>query len=283
MQQKRNAMAPKGEGTEQLFTSAFFTFLHLTIYLFVLVGCQSAAPAANPTPRTQAKLLATVYISPTPNEAEQQATRLAVRPTLTAPPLTPEASPTVYVGVFLEPGVNPDAEMPIIDATPVGSFADLTSAVMDCEAQIDPVFGEAWMQNAEARRALGCPIEVLIPFTGSAQVFERGVMYYQPNGAIWAIAPGGAVGGLYWTLPQPPAVDQSTPISAPEGLKVPVLGFGAVWRGVPGVRDTLGFARLDEQPANLAYQRFEGGMLLADTTSGLVFVLVGASTAYGPY
>lgn len=253
--------------------------------VLIVSACQNTAAPTDSAPRAQAKLLATVYISPTPNESEQQATRLAMRPTLTAPAEVQniEPTPTIYVGVFLEPGANPDEEMPIIDATPVGMFPDLQSVEVNCENQIDEIFGDTWAQNADARSELGCPIEVLIPFDGTVQVFERGVMYFQPEGAIWAISPGGAVGGLYWALPQAPAADQSELISPPEGLKVPTLGFGAVWRTVPGVRETLGFAQLDEQPAKIAYQRFEGGTLLADTTSGLVFVLVGSSTAYGPY
>jgi len=52
---------------------------------------------------------------------------------------------------------------------------------------------------------------------------------------------------------------------------------------VPGVRDAIGFAQTDEQQASLATQRFAGGTLLSDASSGQVFVLYADSTLAGPY
>ena len=72
-------------------------------------------------------------------------------------------------------------------------------------------------------------------------------------------------------------------VTPPEGLKIPLLGFGAVWFGVDGVRDTLGFARTDEQPVKLAFQRFEGGTLFKDISSDSVFVLLPDGRAFGPF
>ena len=71
----------------------------------------------------------------------------------------------------------------------------------------------------------------------------------------------------------------------PGGLKMPQQGFGAVWKAVDGVRQTMGFARLDEQSASLAIQRFDHGALIRDETAGQTFILVGRDTgsAYGPY
>lgn len=258
----------------------------LIYLLIILSACQSAGPDTNQDiPVVQAKLLATVYMSPTPNEAEQQATRTANRPTpeADASPLTP--TPTVYVGVFLEGEQDLD-EIPYIDPlliNPPGA-AISENATPTCGLAIDATFGVNWQQNLEAARTLGCPIEVVIPFQGSLQVFERGVMYYQPNGAIWAIAPGGALGGRYWAVTeQLPPVSEIDQVQPPEGLLVPSFGFGSVWYGVTGVRDALGFAQIAEQPANIAYQRFDGGTLLVDKSSGQVFILLGANTVYGPY
>ena len=51
------------------------------------------------------------------------------------------------------------------------------------------------------------------------------------------------------------------------------------------MRQTLGFARTDEQSASLAIQRFDGGALIRDETAGQTFLLVGreSGSAYGPY
>jgi hypothetical protein len=263
-----------------------FVFLCILSVLVVqlISACQPATPGAvESASAVQAKLLATVFMSPTPNEAEQQATRLANRPTLNAPTLTPAPSATVYVGIFLEGESSGDEDMPFmnpnlaleVNATPIGA---------ECPIPIDEIFGTGWMQNGSARQALGCPVEVVIPFVGSVQVFERGVMYYQPNGTMWAIAPGGAMGGHYWALAQLlPPVDEQNQITPPEGLFAPILGFGAMWYGVSGIRDALGFATTQESSANIAYQRFEGGTLVNDGSSGQVFILVGGNQAYGPY
>lgn len=261
----------------------FFLFLCALCVSVVqfIAGCQPTTPTTEVRPVVQAKLLATVAISPTPNEAEQQATRLANRPTEVAPTGTPVPSPTVYVGIFL------DGSGGQIDNIPYNlTLAPLNPVVQptQCPIPIDAIFGTTWSQNFNIQQALGCPVEVVIPFVGSVQVFERGVMYYQPNGIIWAIVPGGTLGGKYWASAQQlPPIAESDQAKPPEGLFVPSLGFGAFWYGVAGVREALGFARTQEQSANISYQRFEGGTLLVDGSSGQVFVLVGGDKAYGPY
>lgn len=257
-------------------------FLLLCVFaVLVFAACQPGTPTTEARPIIQAKLLATVAMSPTPNEAEQQATRLANRPTDAAPTGTPVPTPTVYVGVFL------DGSSGQIDNIPYNlTLAPLNPVIQptQCPIPIDAIFGTNWSQNFNVQQALGCPVEVVIPFVGSVQVFERGVMYYQPSGIIWAISPGGALGGKYWASAQQlPPISESDQAVPPEGLFVPALGFGAFWYGVAGVRETLGFAQTQEQSANIAYQRFEGGTLLSDGSSGQVFALVGGDKVFGPY
>jgi hypothetical protein len=247
----------------------------------ILAACQPATLTSEALPAVQAKLLATVAMSPTPNDAEQQATRLANRPTETVPTGTPAPSPTVYVGVFLDGSNGQIDDIPYnLTLAPLNPIVQPT----ECPIPIDDIFGTTWTQNFNAQQALGCPVEVVIPFDGTVQVFERGVMYYQPNGIIWAIAPGGALGGKYWASEQQlPPIAESDQAVPPEGLFVPALGFGAFWYGVAGVRETIGFAQTQEQSANISYQRFEGGTLLADGSSGQVFVMVGGDKVFGPY
>jgi hypothetical protein len=117
------------------------------------------------------------------------------------------------------------------------------------------------------------------------QLFESGVMYFIPSGEIWVMAPGGVAGGQYWYVPIAPP-DQGWEVPPPEGLRMPTLGFGAVWKAVDGVRQTLGFARTDEQAASVSVQRFDGGALFLDSSAGQVFALIGDpdnGIAYGPF
>jgi len=253
-----------------------------------LAACESITPAASEEtiPQVQAKLLATVYISPTPDAAQQQATRIAALPSLTAQPPTPLPSPTVYVGVFLEPA-DSDPDVPILDPTQVFALVPglPTERPSRCQIPPDERFGEAWRSEANAARTLACPIEAITNFTGTVQVFERGVMYYQQGGPIWAIeVTNDGFPNKHWTITQSlPPVEGDPGITPPEGLRVPVFGFGAVWFGVSGVRDTLGFARTGEQQTQLAYQRFEGGTLFLDVSGETVFILLANGTAFGPF
>ena len=262
--------------------------ISLIMLALLVAGCQQATPTPVESSQVvQAKLLATVYISPTPNPAEQQATA-AAQPSLTAPPPTAQPSPTVYVGAFLEAANDPDSEVPILDATQVFALVPglPTERPSRCQIPADETFGEAWRDETRGSQALGCPIEAVVGFNGVVQVFQRGVMYFQSNGPIWAIeTTDDGFPNRQWTVTeQLPSVENApTDIVPPEGLRVPVLGFGSVWFGVEGVRETLGFARTGEQRVQLAFQRFENGALLSDASSGLVFILLSDGTAYGPF
>lgn len=234
--------------------------------------------------------LATVYASPTPGEEERRATQIAARPTFDFSQPTQIPSPTIYIGVFL--GAEQEEGVSVVDAARFqGTLAALsptletTSAPNLCTIPTDPVFGSGWSTNIEAVEALRCPTAQVRAEVGSGQLFERGVMYFIPAGDIWAIVAGGSAGGPYWHVSQAPP-EQTWDAAPPDGLRMPRLGFGAVWRAVDGVRQALGFARTDETAASLSIQQFEGGALLLDSSSGQVFVLVGApdsGSAYGPY
>lgn len=256
--------------------------------LVFLLGACAPAPVL-PTPTADfagqgavaPKQLATVFISPTPNAAEQQATRLASSPTpdgAATDGATP--TPTVYVGVFL--GDNPES-LPVVNATRFAASGPptITPVFARCPLDVDPIFGERWASEPLVDSSIGCPIEGVVPFGGTTQLFEDGVMYFRPTtGEIWAVVPGGP--GRYWLVPQVPDVVQE-PVSAPPGLQVPTLGFGAVWQSTPGVRDALGFAVTEEIEVNVFVQRFEGGTLLYDESTAQVFVLMINNDAFGPF
>src|SRR6185503_19067033 len=107
-----------------------------------------------------------------------------------------------------------------------------------------------------ASRNLGCPIELGVSVNGTAQIFERGVMYARPSGEVWAIAPSV---NRFWYYPvalPPPPGDAPPP---PTGLFPPSQTFSIVWRTVQGLSDTIGYARTDDQPSSISTQRFQGG------------------------
>jgi hypothetical protein len=254
-------------------------------------ACSSLGAGTTPTsdittPLVQPKQLATLFVSPTPNDQEREATRLAVRsePPTPAPSNTP--APTAYVGVFVGDAGGVDSNVPIDTSLFGGTVAPVfpTLAVSGCPYPVDAVFGTNWTSNASAVEDLGCAGEPSHSYVGRQQIFEHGVMYAIPSGEIWTISPSGGVNGQFWYVQQAPT-DQGWTVPAPNGLLMPKNAFGAIWKAVDGVRQALGFARLDEQSASLAIQRFENGALIRDETAGQTFIIVGVDVggAYGPY
>lgn len=270
----------------KLLTFNFPLLTRLSLLITLLIAACTADPNAPPPtltpPAVIAKVLATVYMSPTPDLAEQQATRAANPPTAT-PLAQPTAAPTVYVGVFLGEAETAGDGGPVINPALLNAptpFIPVTVTVgTTCPAQADTLFGNRWSADVATTAALGCPIEGVGSVDGSLQIFERGVMYYSPSGEIWAIAPAGQ--RFWYAVSAPPVPPGEIPV--PEGLLAPSQGFGAVWRGLPGVQDALGFARSAEQVTKLSTQKFQNGLLLADGGSGQVFVLLSDGQALGPY
>jgi hypothetical protein len=251
----------------------------------LMVGCSSILPTGqSPTltpPAVMPKLLATVFPTPLPNPEEQEATRIASLPTQT-PFVAPTLTPTAYVGVFLGEAENPNGDGPVIDPAALQLPTDAPpfgiTPTASCPAIPDPLFGTRWQSDPQAI-SIGCPIEQVASFQGTLQIFERGVMYYWPNGEIWAIAPSAQ--RFWYATSAPPMPPQDNP--APEGLLSPALGFGAVWRGVPGVQDALGWAVTNEESTTISVQALQNGDLLADGGSGQIFVLLADGRAFGPF
>ena len=260
------------------------------ILMLSLAACTSQPQASAPTadPATFSRRLATVVLPPTPDDAQRRATQLAARPTATFQAPTLAITPTVYVGTFI--GVEADEpSLPVVDPalfqnlpgapTPVASNLDA------CRVAADPAFGGRWAEQAELSAQLGCAMEAAVQAQGSVQAFERGTMLFVPAGDIWAIQ-ASAAGGPYWRVAQAPPDQEWTGGSAPDGLQVPTLGFGTVWKANEAVREALGFARADEAGSLITLQRFERGALLRDGASGATWVLIGGpefGVAYGPY
>lgn len=259
------------------------------LLLCFTAACSSLNPpqsAALSTPAVQPKILATLYISPTPNDQEREATRLAVgaQPPTPLPSRTP--APTAYVGVFMGDAGNFDGGASVDVSRFEGTLAVSlpTLGAPGCAFPVDPVFGTSWTSNAPAVSDLGCAGEPASRYIGTQQIFEHGVMYWIPSGEIWTISPSGGIDGRFWYVETAPPLQEWT-VPVPAGLLMPEQGFGAVWKAVDGVRQTLGFARVNEQSASLAIQRFDGGALIRDETAAQTYVLAGRDSgiAYGPY
>lgn len=256
------------------------------VVILALAGCGSAAPPTSSgvaLPQGGAKLLATVALTATPGLEEQRATAQAAQPSQAAATATLTPQATAYVGIFLgESGADDSLALaannpPTPDQRP--------PVVASCPLPADNRFGENWRSAPNAAETIGCPADRFIPYDGVVQVFERGVMYFTPDGEIWALSPQGGGEGKFWYAAQPPVASDEN-IAPPDGLRVPTLGFGQMWRGTPGLRDALGFARTEEQQITFGVQLFQNGALLVDNNAASVFVMVGAGTegaAYGPY
>ena len=267
----------------RILKSSLWVVALTLLVMLLIVGCSNngATVATFTPPALQPKILVTVYISPTPNAEQQQALAAANPPTATLAVIL-TVTPTPYVGVFLgEVDSGQDGGI-IAPALLGGATSDVPVTLAlgpACPAQADVAFGTRWSEDAEIATALGCPIEGAANLQGTLQIFERGVMYYSPTGEIWAISPAQS---HFWYAVNAPPVQQGD-LVVPDGMMAPSQGFGAVWRGLPGVQDALGFAKTPEQGTKLVTQKLQNGVLLADGESGQTFVLLSDGRAMGPY
>lgn len=258
----------------------------LIVAAAVLAACaENGTPAGDgsgspPTDVAIVWSLATVDLPPTLSRVERQATRQAVpsTPTQSPPTATPTATP--YVGVFLGPA-DVQVDLPRVDPT---TFAEPTAeGTVDCEIEIDPVFGTAWRENPSVARRVGCALQERFGFAADVQVFENGVMYRrQDTGEVWAIQPDQVRAGRFWytNLPLVPA---PITIQPPQGLRPPSDAFIGLWGSDGQLQQALGFGRTPQQTADLNIQRIEGGTLILDVTITQVFLLLDNGDAFGPY
>lgn len=261
------------------------------IALCLLVLLAACAPGAAQTPTAPAaasepRQLATLFVSPTPDDAARAATRAAGRPTA-LPVLIPTTAPTptVYVGVFMGDaaagGGIPQVDPSLYEGTRV--IVPTSAVFLECSIAVDTAYGLSWASDPAQVRSLGCAGEPATLYPGSLQVFERGIMYWLPTNEFWAIAPS-TPRGRYWYFSEPPP-DLPFPLDTvvPDGLSAPTGGFGTVWKAFADIRAGVGFARFEESYVELLYQRFDNGALLLDRQNGQVWMLLRNSEVYGPF
>ena len=140
--------------------------------------------------------------------------------------------PTAYIGVFVGDAGGVDSGIGVSDPSQFEGtqVADLpTLGSPGCVYPVDPIYGTTWTTNTSAVADLGCAGEPSTPYVGTQQIFEHGVMYWIPSGEIWSVAPSGGIDGRFWYVLQAPP-DEGWTVPAPEGLRMPEQGFGAVWK-----------------------------------------------------
>jgi hypothetical protein len=274
-----------------------YSVLLCTFYLLLftfLSACTGQSNNATATPVAVVKVLATVFMSPTPNSEDIAATRAAISPTPIPPTSTIIPTETPYVGIFIgeaeqERGLV-EITAPILGASAANPdeivrIQQPTADVNLCPLAIDNPYLTAWRTNAIVNQRMGCPIQESFGFFGNIQVFERGVMYYYPElNAIWAIRPmqDNDNRGRYDYLENPP--DGSTiGMQAEAGLFLPDGVLGDMWLAVSGLREEMGFARTEAQETPMGIQRFANGIFIHDVLAGQVYALIVDGTVLGPY
>lgn len=258
------------------------------LLLGLIAGCQpsSSDTPSTPTPLAIAKSLATLAPTNTPDSVQVESTRQAVRIAPTNTPQVAQSSPTPYIGIFLgEADLGEDGQVAgqfNLPPTRAQQSVDLPGI---CALEPGSEFGTRWASDSTVTNTLRCPIQQSFGFTGTVQIFERGVVYYrEETNEVWAIARGTlATGGRYWYISPVPQGLPPPPEIAPEGLLMPDGAIGTVWSTTQAVREGLGYAATEEEPIDVNIQRFNGGSLLLDATVGQVFALLANGNAYGPY
>ena len=264
---------------------AFITLLFLT-------ACDALNPP-DPTPTVPViiKVLATAYLSPTPNPEQEAATRAASSPTPLQPTATIIPTETPYIGIFIG---EADTGQSFVRFTEPLFAQDVqgepTANASVCATPIDTPYLAAWRNTPLVHQRLGCPIQGGFGFFGQVQIFENGVMFYYPElNAIWAVIPErDAISatalprGHFDYVENPPELS-TIGMQPPSGGLLPGGVFGNMWLSVEGLRARIGYAQTEAQEIAMGLQRFENGTFLYDGSSGTVLAFVTDGTVIGPF
>lgn len=259
------------------------------IVLFLLTGLLLAAcntsepqPPATATPQVIVKRLATLGPTHTPDPIN--ATSI-IQPTAAGNLPTVPVSPTPYIGVFLGEAEVGEINAPFL--LPTRDISPTPRSVLDrfnCAIDAGTVFGTVWATDSRALNDLRCPIQETFGFVGRVQVFEGGAIYWRTEtGEFWLIAPGSiAEDGQFWKVDQPTEIPLPNLPPVTEGLIIPEGPMKDAWLTITDARAALGYGLTPELEIQVNLQRFEGGTLFADLTTGQVFALLANGDVIGP-
>ena len=141
----------------------------------------------------------------------------------------------------------------------------------------DPAFQQAW-QAGKSQAGLGWAVEDKAREVWVAlQYFEHGRMIWREDRqTISALGEQSRLATYADTWKEgEPAQDPT--IVPPVGKVQPQRGFGKLWRTVPGLRDTLGWALNDESGYTALVQDFENGSIIRIGNDTYVLLSSGAS------
>lgn len=210
-------------------------------------------PSATPTASVVSAPTATPTYTPTPTPTPTSHALSTPMNIDIAPSATPTAS------VVSTPTATPTY-------TPPPTAAPTATPV--CRIAVDGRFQALWGQQ---RARLGCATKQAVRSDAATERFERGRMVWrQSNDLIYVLYDDGD-----WTA-YPDIYQEGAPepggFQPPEGLYVPVRGFGAIWRtklGGAGAR--IGWATQGEYGLPGVFQDFEKGLMLE--IEGKVYLL----------
>lgn len=251
----------------------------LALFLFPAMLLVACGNATQPTPvlgvvSTPGKVLATVYLSPTPVPSPQAPAEPTLTPAPTRPlPTLPAQQPTLPIGT-----VGPLQELESDDAQATGT----PGAVGNCATSPPEPFAGPWQSNPAAQEELGCPIGLPQQRLAAYQPFEHGFMIWvEAEDSIYVLAntavQQGQATDTWWKLEDTfvesdPTRDDS--LVAPPGLIQPERGFGKVWRANGFVREAVGWANAPEQGYDALWLNFERGWMLTSPSTEPVFAFV---------
>jgi hypothetical protein len=190
---------------------------------------------------------------------------IALQTTLVGPTVVWPLPPTQdFFGT--RPGIQPTV-------TPIGF---LPSPTPPCTMMPSGGFLNVYNQNPTLASQLGCPSAPAQTINDAYQPFERGAMLWIEFGtppAIFAFANDARFTRAddTYNASTDPYSGGETP---PQGLVEPVRGFGKVWRGLPAVRQALGWATAMEAGGQATMQLFGRGLMIAVPQRGQILVLI---------
>jgi hypothetical protein len=241
-------------------------------------------PTTAATPSSAATLGVMVTLTPVP-------------PTDTPVPLTatPDASPTVQ-------GTNtpgPTATATLSPTATETATATLTASVTPTPTStlpppvcvVEPSGPLAGLWQAH-KSELGCPLDIN-PIAGfwAEQPFQNGHMYWSEDGDLFLATIGGD-SGAWASVPDDDSTwkegmpDETCDPGTPDGLVLPIRGFGGLWCNYAALRSGLGWATANEQGFEsgvVLLHRFSGGYLLRDSdgsSTGRAYVLRGSDNSF---
>ncbi len=202
--------------------------------IIVLSACSSTPQPPNPDGPILTgfdalpKALATLYLSPTPDNSQSVVTPTDAPPTDTPAPPTATLTPTAYVGVFLgaqtlpaidgtfewlpthspriiistaRPGFHPTAAAiagnftafgtppGVISAIPSG-LVPINSPPHPCSIAPGAPFANAYTRTSLVAQRLGCPLAAAYSLTLVTESFQSGVMFWRETKEIYALSTG---------------------------------------------------------------------------------------------